>query len=100
MNRDEEQRNGYNAFKWQKEQTTQYNIRIMNNSGVPEALNAATSASGETKTEYIKTAIVDRLRREGFFKGDFVPNLNKERHKENLKKLEKDLEQEKKKLNK
>jgi len=88
------------AYVWQKNQTTQYNLRIMNATGIPEAIKAATKASGESVSEYIKNALVDRLRREKFFDGDFIPNLNKARHKEKLEKLEKYLEQEKRKLNK
>ena len=86
-------------LQWQKEQTTQYNLRIMNVTGIPEALQKAATKTGETTPQYIKAAIVQRLQKDGFLpKGRIVLNLNIERHKEKLKKLEAYLEQEKKKI--
>ena len=89
-----------NAFQWQKEQTTQYNLRFMNATGIPQALKKATNATGETTTEYMKTSVVQRLRAEGFLAegAEVVLNLNKQRHKQKLKRLEAYLEQEKKKM--
>ena len=88
------------ALKWQKEQTTQYNLRFMNATGVPQALKRATDETGETTPEYIKTAIVNRLRNDGFLKdGEHVVlNMNKQRHAEKLKRLEAYLEQEKNRI--
>ena len=96
MNEDKRKKD---ALQWQKEQTTQYNLRFMNATGIPEALREAESKTGETTPQYIKTAIVQRLQKDGFLSRDkVVLNLNKERHKEKLKKLEAYLEQEKKKI--
>lgn len=85
---------------WRKVATVQYNLRIMNATGIPEALQKATAETGETPPQYIKAALVERLKREGYITGEVVLNLNRERHMANLAKLEKYLEQEKKKLNK
>ena len=85
-------------IKWQKEQTTQYNLRFMNATGVPEAINRATTETGETAPEYLKGAIVQRLQKDGFLKKEVVLNLNKQRHKEKLARLEKYLAQEKEKM--
>ena len=86
-------------LQWQKEQTTQYNLRFMNATGVPEALQKATKSTGETTPEYIKTSIVQRLKNEGFLQNeDIVLNLNKKRHKEKIERLSRYVEEEKKKL--
>ena len=90
------------ALKWQKEQTTQYNLRFMNATGVPQALKRATDETGETTPEYIKTAIVNRLRNDGFLKDgeQVVLNMNKQRHAEKVERLEKYVREEKRKLKK
>ena len=96
MNEDEKKQA---AFIWQKEQTTQYNLRFMNATGVPQAIRDAMEATGQTAQEYIKTSVVQRLQKDGFLaRGKVVLNLNKERHKEKLKKLEAYLAEEKKKF--
>ena len=88
------------VFEWQKNATTQYNLRFMNATGIPDALNRATSATSETTTEYMKKAVIERLRREGYLdkNATVVLNLNKQRHSEKLKKLEEYLERERKKM--
>lgn len=88
------------AFVWQKNATTQYNLRFMNATGVPEALNRAKNETGEAPSEYMKTAVVNRLREEGFLDKDaqVVLNLNKQRHREKIKKLEEYIEREKQKM--
>jgi hypothetical protein len=83
---------------WRKEQTTQYLLRFLNATGVPEALNNATKATGEAASEYMKKSIVQRLQRDGFLSGDVVINLNKQRHIEKVKRLSKYVEQEMKKI--
>ena len=85
---------------WREAATTQYNLRVMNATGIPEALKKAEEATGETPPQYIKAALVQRLKREGYITGEIILNQNKERHKAKLEKLEKYLEQEKKKLKK
>ena len=87
------------AFKWQKEQTTQYNLRFLNATGIPEALQKATRETGETTPEYIKNSIIRRLKSDGFLQDKtIVLNLNKQRHKEKIERLEKYIEEEKKKI--
>jgi prophage antirepressor-like protein len=86
------------AFDWQKERTTQYNLRFMNETGVPAAVTTAAKAAGETTTEYLKNAVVQRLRSDGFLTSDVVLNLNKQRHIEKLARLEKYLAREKDKM--
>lgn len=88
------------AFIWQKRETMQYNLRFMRNTGIPDALERASRETGETTTEYIKTSLILRLREDGFIpkESKIVLNLNKQRHKEKLKKLEEYLEKEKQKI--
>ena len=85
---------------WRKEQTTQYNLRFLNTTGVPSALKSATTETGETTAEYMKSAVVARLRNEGFLdkNAQIVLNLNKQRHRDKLKKLEIYLKREKQKM--
>ena len=85
--------------RWREAETTQYGLRFMNATGVPEALREAERKTGETIPEYMKKSIVLRLQKDGFLSsGKVVLNLNKERHKEKLKKLEAYLAEEKKKI--
>ena len=87
------------ALRWQKEQTTQYNLRFMNATGVPEALKVATKQTGKTVPEYMKTSVIQKLREDGFLQRDeIVLNLNKERHKQKIARLEQYIAQEKKKM--
>ena len=86
------------ALNWQREQTTQYNLRFMNATGIPKAINEATEATGTTTAEYLKTAVVDRLKQDGFFAGDVVLNLNKHRHRVKLARLKEYLAQEEQKI--
>ena len=94
----EEQKEKYAL--WRENNTTQYNLRFLNNSGVPEAVKNATQQTGETQSEYMKKAIVERLKSEGFLCGEVVLNQNKERHKAKIEKLAKYIEQEKAKMKK
>ena len=89
------------ALKWAKEQTTQYNLRFMNATGIPEAVKNAVEQTGEATAEYLKNAVVQRLKSDGFLREDapIVLNLNRQRHKDRLAQLEKYLAQEKQKLN-
>ena len=86
------------AFHWQKEQTTQYNLRFMNSTGVPNAIVKATEVTGTTTAEYLKAAVVDRLKQDGFLCGDIVLNLNKHKHRAKLARLKEYLAQEEEKM--
>lgn len=90
----------YDAASYQKEETTQYNLRFVNDSGIPEALNRAHEATGEAVSQYMKGAIVSRLKSDGFLSGDIVLNKNKARHEEKLRRLEAYVIAEKAKLKK
>ena len=85
---------------WREAATTQYNLRVMNATGIPEALKKAEAETGEPPPQYIKAALVQRLKSEGFLRGEVILNMNRERHKKKLEALEKYLEAEKKKLKK
>ena len=84
--------------QWMKDETTLYAIRFLNSTGVPDALRRATSATGETQAEYLKASIIKRLKEEGFLTGEVVLNLNKERHKQKLERLEQYIAAEKEKM--
>ena len=84
---------------WRKNQTTQYLLRFTNASGVPAAIDKAAPKAKETPSEYMKNAIVNRLREDGFLKDvQFVANLNRARHKKKLEELKKYIEREEQKM--
>ena len=85
-------------LEWQRNETTQYNLRFMNATGIPKAVCEAVESTGTTTAEYLKTAIVDRLKQDGFFSGDIILNLNKHRHREKIAQLKKYIEQEERRL--
>lgn len=85
---------------WRDSATSTYFLRVMNSTGVPDALKKAEAETGEPPPQYIKAALVQRLKRDGYITGEVVLNQNKERHKAKLERLEKYLEAEKKKLKK
>ena len=85
--------------RWIKEQTTQYLLRFTNATGIPNAIQRATNATGETKAEYMKKSIIQRLQKDGFIdREEVVLNMNKDRHIKKLERLEKYIEQERKKM--
>lgn len=86
--------------KWIKNETKQYLLRFTNTSRVPDAIRNASAKAGETQSEYLKKAIVQRLKAEGFLDGDIILNQNKYRHEKKLEALEEYLISEKKRLKK
>ena len=87
------------AFEWQKKNTTMYTLRFMNTTGVPDAVKRATTKTGEATASYLKAAIIQRLQNDGFLEdGDIILNLNTHKHRQKLERLEKYLEEEKKKM--
>jgi len=88
------------ALDWQKKQTTQYNLRIMNATGIPKAIRGAADKTGQTTPQYLKDCIVRCLREDGFLAQDaeIVLNLNTYRHKQKLARLEVYIAEEKKKM--
>lgn len=56
--------------RWKLENTSRYNLRIVNSSGIPNALNEASRAQRIAPTEYIRNAISEKLIREGYFPSD------------------------------
>lgn len=90
----------YDAASYQKDETTQYNLRFVNDSGIPAALNKAHEKTGETIPQYIKSAIVMRLKKDGIVSDDIVLNKNAERHKKKIERLEAYIAAEKAKLKK
>lgn len=84
---------------WRKQATTQFCMRFLNSTGVPDAIVTAAQNAKESTSEYIKRAVVMRLENDGFVQQkDIVLNLNKARHIENLQRLRKYLEEEENKL--
>lgn len=47
--------------QWRKENTKQYNLRVLVSSGIPEALEVACQKAGVSTADYIRTAIVEKL---------------------------------------
>ena len=52
--------------QWKKENTKLVTFRLMNSSGIPEALNLAERQSGKTKSGYIIAALKEALIRDGY----------------------------------
>lgn len=82
--------------EWIKNETTQYLLRFSNSSGVPTALKTATDQTGEKSSAYMKAAIVQRLKNDGFLWGEVILNMNDERHKKKLERIEQEQEKKKK----
>lgn len=51
---------------WKKENTTRITIRLMNSSGMPDALREVESVSGKTRGSYIIAALREALIRDGY----------------------------------
>lgn len=51
---------------WKKENTVQYGVRILNSSGIPDAMNRMMVDSGKTRNAYIIEAIREKLIRDGY----------------------------------
>ena len=47
--------------QWLKENTKQYNLRVLISSGIPAALDVACRKSGMSSADYIRTALVEKL---------------------------------------
>jgi len=72
---------------WRQTKAKQYTMRIMHETGIPEAIEQAAAKAKETQSQYIKKSIVMRLRSEGFLSGEVVTNRTEQRHKEKLQRL-------------
>lgn len=72
---------------WRTTKAKQYTMRIMYETGIPEAIEQAAAKAKETQSQYIKKSIVMRLRSEGFLSGEVVTNRTEQRHKEKLQRL-------------
>lgn len=72
-------------------------MRIMYETGIPQAIEQAATKAGESQSQYIKKSIVMRLRNEGFLSGDIVTNKTEQRHKEKIQRLKEYIAAEEKK---
>ena len=52
--------------EWKKQNTTQFNVRFTNSSGVPQALADMTEQTGKPPVQYIKESVVQALQWDGF----------------------------------
>ena len=52
--------------EFHRENYVQVNLKIRKDSGIIEALNLMTEVTGMPKTEYIRDAVQDRLREDGY----------------------------------
>lgn len=57
---------------WKRENTIQKNVRLAKNSGIVAALKAASEANGIAESVYIRRAIEEKLKRDGYLKEDQV----------------------------
>ena len=58
----------------------------MHTTGVPAAIDKAANAAKETPVMYIKKAVVERLRKDGYLTKRVVLNSNTEKHRIKLEK--------------
>lgn len=72
---------------WRTTKAKQYTMRIMYETGIPEAIEQAAAKAEECQSQYIKKSIVMRLRSEGFLSGEVVTNRTEQRHKERIQRL-------------
>lgn len=56
--------------EWKKTNTSHIAFRVMNSSGIPNALALAEKNSGKTKSGYIVAALREALIRDGYLKPD------------------------------
>ncbi len=63
--RDKTQKDAYDEA-WKKENTKTVTFRLMNSSGIPNALKLAEQNSGKTKSGYIIAALKEALIRDGY----------------------------------
>lgn len=57
---------------WKRENTIQKNVRLVRSSGIVAALKAASEAEGVAESVYIRRAIEEKLKRDGYLKEDQV----------------------------
>ena len=53
---------------WKRENTIQKNVRLAKNSGIVAALKAASEENGIAESVYIRRAIEEKLKRDGYLK--------------------------------
>ena len=58
----------------------------MYETGIPQAIEQAAATTGETQAMYIKKAVADRLRKDGYLTGPVVLNSNDEKHRIRIEK--------------
>ena len=63
--RDKTQKDAYDEA-WKKANTKTVTFRLMNSSGIPDALKLAEQNSGKTKSGYIIAALREALIRDGY----------------------------------
>ena len=63
--RDKAHKDAYDE-QWKKANTTHVGFRLMNSSGIPDALKLAEQNSGKTKSGYIIAALKEALIRDGY----------------------------------
>ena len=52
--------------QWKAENTVVYRIRVTKSSRIPEAMEDAVAYSGKTATEYLRYALINQLRKDGY----------------------------------
>lgn len=58
--------------EWQKKNTKRYNIAFTNKSGIPAALEKMNLETGEKPTEYIRRAVTNALKDDGYWEEPLV----------------------------
>jgi len=75
------------ASDWRKKETTQFLLRFVNASGIPEAIKRAAQQEQQAPVEYLKGVIIKELQNKKLLESDVVVNYNKARHKDKLQRL-------------
>lgn len=59
--------------EWRRENTTRINVSFTILSGIPQALEKACEATGQTVPQYARAAIIQALQWDGFNPEDYKP---------------------------
>lgn len=69
---------GVSTNAWKKENTSQFNLRFTNASGIPAAVSQAAEKQGLAPVEYLKTIIREKLIADGYLSSEPEQKLKEE----------------------
>lgn len=70
--------------QWRKENTKLYSLRVTTTSGIPAAMEKACADSGQTPSEYLREALLEKLDFEGYIHMEVAKQKRARRKFDNL----------------